>query len=226
MVAGRREDPVWLRPEQAPTGRPGELSRAQITAAAVAVADADGLDAVTMRRVAAALGTGAASLYRYVLSREDVLDLMTDAVAAGYELQPPTADWRRDLLDVARQQRALLRRHPWLAQLTLVRPALGPHGMDLLEHVVSCLAPVPASGSAKLEAFAVLTALVAAHVQNEVALPAAERRKQLVSFAHAVAAGRHPHLAALAAQAAPGAADPESAFDDLVLRVLGGLLGA
>ena len=56
---------IWMRPGHAEAGRPAERSRAQVTAAAITVADQDGLDAVTMRRVAAELGTGAASLYRY-----------------------------------------------------------------------------------------------------------------------------------------------------------------
>ena len=57
---------VWLRPEHAATGRPAKRSREEITVAAIAIADQGGLDAVSMRQVAAGLGTGAASLYRYV----------------------------------------------------------------------------------------------------------------------------------------------------------------
>lgn len=66
MAAPRSDAVIWLRPEHAALGRPAERSRGEITAAAVTIADADGLDAVSMRRVAAELGTGAASLYRYV----------------------------------------------------------------------------------------------------------------------------------------------------------------
>jgi tetracycline repressor-like protein len=77
---------------------PAQWSRAQITEVALRVAVADGLDAVSMRRVAAELGTGAASLYRYIETREDLLDLMTDTVGAEYELAPPTGDWLADLI--------------------------------------------------------------------------------------------------------------------------------
>src|SRR5437764_8785599 len=66
---------------------------AGIAAAAVAIADREGLDAVSMRRVAARLGTGAASLYRYLESREDLLDLMVDATGAEYVFTAPTGDW-------------------------------------------------------------------------------------------------------------------------------------
>jgi AcrR family transcriptional regulator len=92
---------IWLRPEQAEAGRPAERSRAQVTAAAATVADQDGLDAVTMRRVAAELGTGAASLYRYVATRDDLLDLMANSTGAEYVLAAPSGNWLADLLDMS-----------------------------------------------------------------------------------------------------------------------------
>ena len=79
---------IWMRPEHAATGRPAKRSREEITAAAIAIADQEGLDAVSMRRVAAGLGTGAASLYRYVETREDLLDLELPPQAGEfYEIQ-------------------------------------------------------------------------------------------------------------------------------------------
>ena len=65
MAPEESRDVIWMRPEHAATGRPAQRSRAEITAAAVAIAEREGLDAVSMRRVATELGTGAASLYRY-----------------------------------------------------------------------------------------------------------------------------------------------------------------
>lgn len=111
-MVGEREPVIWLRPEQAPVGRPAERSRAEITAAAVELADLEGLDAVSMRRLAAALGTGAASLYRYVATRDDLLDLMTDSTAGEYRLPAPSGDWQADLLEIAHQARRIMRRHP------------------------------------------------------------------------------------------------------------------
>src|SRR4029079_12687901 len=95
MAAGGSGAVIWMRPENAATGRPAGHSRDEITAAAVAIADREGLDAVSMRRVAARLGTGAASLYRYLESREDLLDLMVDATGAEYVFTAPTGDWLR-----------------------------------------------------------------------------------------------------------------------------------
>ena len=107
-----------MRPERSAVGRPAQWSRAEITEVALRVADAEGLDAVTMRRVAAELGTGAASLYRYVETREDLLDLMTDAVGAEYELAAPTGRLARRPHRLRGPGPRIFRRHRWLAGLT------------------------------------------------------------------------------------------------------------
>ncbi|GIE76629.1 TetR family transcriptional regulator [Actinoplanes philippinensis] len=213
--------PVWLRERRTGVGRPAERSRAEVTAAAIALADREGLAAVSMRRVAAELGTGAASLYRYVDSRDDLLDLMTDEVAAGYRLPEPGGPWLAGLLEVCRQGRELMRRHGWLPELVLTRPALGPHGADLLEHVLAVLAGHPAGAGRKLEAFGVMTTLTAALALHERGPGAGQR--QGAYLGHVVAAGRHPHLTAALAG---GPLAPAPDFEDTVARVLTGLLGS
>src|ERR1700731_4436843 len=109
MAPQEPRDVIWMRPEHAATGRPPQRSPAQIPAAAVTIADREGLDAVSMRRVAAELGTGAASLYRYVDTREDLLDLMTDAAGAEYQPAAPSGDWLADLLALGEQAPAIFR---------------------------------------------------------------------------------------------------------------------
>src|SRR5579863_3531153 len=160
---------IWMRPERAAVGRPAQRSRAGITAAAVGIADREGLDAVSMRRVAAELGTGAASLYRYVETREDLLDLMTDAVGGEYLLPEPSGDWLADLVAFGEQSRTIMLRHPWVAGLIVTRPVLGPNGIAMLEHVLAVLEPHPASLVTKLEAFATLNGICALFVQHELA---------------------------------------------------------
>ncbi|SEK60085.1 TetR/AcrR family transcriptional regulator [Streptacidiphilus jiangxiensis] len=222
------EQPViWLRPEQAGVGRPAERSRAEITAAAVDLADREGLDAVSMRRVAAALGTGAASLYRYVATRDDLLDLMTDSTAAEYDFTARSGDWLPDLLDVAAQARDIMRRHPWLPALVVTRPTLGPHGVDLLEHVLDVLADHPAPPSRKLEAFALLNAATAQFVQHELATTDASAQRQAAYLAHVAVAGHHPRIAALLTSAATTQTvdGNEDSFTTLLGRVLTGVLG-
>jgi AcrR family transcriptional regulator len=215
---------IWLRRESTGVGRPAGRSRGEITAAAVALADREGLDAVSMRRVAAELGTGAASLYRYVATRDDLLDLMTDSVGGEYDLRPPSGDWLADLVGIGRQGRAIMRRHPWLPALVITRTTIGPNGAALLEHVLTVLADHPAAPAAKLEAFAMLNAVVALLTQDELTGNRAERERAGRYLRHLAAAGDHPRIAEAMAGVAAAGAGPDL-FDRVLARIVGGLLG-
>ncbi|MFG3706409.1 TetR/AcrR family transcriptional regulator [Micromonospora sp. NPDC047670] len=223
-----------MRPESVPAGRPAERSRAEITAAAVALADREGLDAVTMRRVATALGTGPASLYRYVAARDELLELMVDATAGEYELSPPSGDWLADLVAFARQTRTVMHRHPWLVPLVSGRPNLGPRSLDLVEHVLAVLAGHPAAAGAKLQAFALVNGIAALFVQAELGGGGGPRdgrtlgqwqAAQAAYLRHVAAQGRHPHLARALAASPTEDLDPEVSFDRTVSRTMAGVLG-
>jgi len=216
---------IWLRPPRAAAGRPPQHTRAEITAAALAIADRDGLAAVSMRRVAADLGTGAASLYRYLDTREDLLDLMTDATGAEYTLPAPSGDWLADLIAVGQRARAIMRRHPWLPGLVITRPALGPNGIALLEHVLGVLASHPAPLAAKLEAFAMLSAITAVAVQHEQAGGSAVQQRNQAYLQHVLTAGDRPRLAQLLGAAAASPAADTDPYPGILARVLTGLLG-
>ncbi|MBO0820611.1 MAG: TetR/AcrR family transcriptional regulator C-terminal domain-containing protein [Nocardiopsaceae bacterium] len=223
------DDVIWMRPRPSATGRPPRHSRAEITAAGLAIADAEGLDAVSMRRVAAELGTGAASLYRYIGNREDLLDLMTDAVGAEYAYRAPGRDWLADLLDLGEQMREILRRHRWLPSLVLTRPVLGPNGLALLEHFLEVLARHPAGAPAKLEAFAIMNAATALFVRNEITGGEARQRRAAAYLGHALATGARPRLAELLGsppQSGPPEAAPSPAdrYRDILAKILTGLL--
>ncbi|GAA4611329.1 TetR/AcrR family transcriptional regulator C-terminal domain-containing protein [Actinoallomurus liliacearum] len=134
---------IWMRPERlersGPGRRPG-YSRDQITRTAVQIADAEGLEATTMRRIACELGTGAMSLYRYVPKRDDLFDLMIDMVIREIELPDrPSGDWRSDLSLVAHQTRATGLRHSWLVPLLSGRPTLGPQLLRVHEFALAAL---------------------------------------------------------------------------------------
>lgn len=225
MAPERSDNVIWMRPERAGTGRPAQRSRAEITAAAVGIADREGLDAVSMRRVAAELGTGAASLYRYLDTRDDLLDLMTDAAGTEYSLAAPTGDWLADLVEIGQQARTIMRRHPWLATLVATRPVLGPRGLTLLEHVLEVLDPHPTDIATKVEAFAMLNAVTAVFVQNELAGGSAAQQRNAAYLHHAVATGRYPRLTQLLAQPAATPAGPADRYADILGRLLAGLLG-
>ena len=122
-----------------PPRRDRGLSRAEIVSAAIAVADAEGPEAISMRRIAREVGAGAMSLYWYVASKEELLDLMLDAIEAEIEVPEPTGDWRADLGTFAHRTRAALRRHRWAVEFIGTRPPSGPNDVRNLERLLSLL---------------------------------------------------------------------------------------
>ncbi|TDC76156.1 TetR/AcrR family transcriptional regulator [Actinomadura sp. 7K507] len=131
---------IWSIPERQGRGPRPAYSRAQITGAAVRIADADGLEAASMRRIAAELETGAMSLYRYVPSRDHLIELMLDHVLAEMDVPArPSGDWRADLSLIAGNTRAMWLRHTWLAGLHRPRPTLGPNQLRLMEFAIGAL---------------------------------------------------------------------------------------
>jgi AcrR family transcriptional regulator len=103
------------------------LSRQEIVATAMAIADAEGLASVTMRRIAQELGAGAMSLYWHVASKEELQDLMLEAIEAEIDVPEPSGDWRADLRAFARNARAGMLRHPWFMGFKGFRPPSGPN---------------------------------------------------------------------------------------------------
>jgi AcrR family transcriptional regulator len=122
------------RPAKAP------LSEDAVVDAALAILRSDGVDAVTMRRVAAALDTGAASLYVYVSGREGLLQAMLDRVTATIELEPPDpARWRAQLHSLLKRMREALTAHPGIAAMTLEDPPTTEVVLLLTENLLGIL---------------------------------------------------------------------------------------
>jgi AcrR family transcriptional regulator len=130
---------LWgLQP--APTRGPKPtLSVEQIIATAVRIADAEGLAAMSIRRVADELGVGAMTLYRYVPGKAELLDVMLDTVYGQLPRRVVEGDWRAQLDEVARENRQLYLNHPWLLQVAVSRPPLGPNVMAKYEYELSAL---------------------------------------------------------------------------------------
>ncbi|MGR6922293.1 TetR/AcrR family transcriptional regulator C-terminal domain-containing protein [[Actinomadura] parvosata] len=122
---------VWLRRERPLRDR--QLSRAQIVGAAVPVLDTEGHRGLSMRRIATDLGVTAGSLYWYVRTKDDVLELALDRVLGEVNADPDEPDWRHGLAALARNTRAMLLRHRWALLELTVRPNLGPNAFTLAE---------------------------------------------------------------------------------------------
>ncbi|MEV7403750.1 TetR/AcrR family transcriptional regulator C-terminal domain-containing protein [Streptomyces sp. NPDC091267] len=219
---------LWLSPDRPRRGRRPAFSREAITAAAVALADTEGIDAVTMRRVAAEVGAGVMSLYSYAPDKETLLDLMIDHVTGELPASAPlTGDWRTDLKAVGHLQRDHMLRHPWLPAAVHSRRTLGPNSLAFLEHALAALRPIGLDGAARLEVFAQLTAFVAGHVSYEVAQAQAAQSPDRAAaegrYLAAVAAdGHHPELAeALSAAGRP--VTPDATFTRFLNRLVDGL---
>lgn len=116
------------------------LSVDTVIGAATELADADGLEAVTMRRVAQALGVATMTLYTYVPGKAELLDLMLDAAYARMS-RTDTAGrpWRQRLTEIAEENRRLFEAHPWAATVSTARPPLGPGQLAKYEHELSAL---------------------------------------------------------------------------------------
>ncbi len=115
------------------------LSRDRIVEAAVAVVDEDGIDALTMRAVSRRLGAGTMSLYRHVADREELLDLVLEAMAGEMPASPLTGRWRDDLTTIARDIRAGLLKRPQLTVLLTSRAGRGGAELPLLDRTLGVL---------------------------------------------------------------------------------------
>ncbi|MBA4608256.1 TetR/AcrR family transcriptional regulator [Aeromicrobium sp. Marseille-Q0843] len=224
--------PAQPRPSRqstgAPRGRAPSRSSREIAEAAISLADRDGLPAVTMRAVAGSIGTGAASLYRYVSTRHELIELMVEEVNGEFELQRSTTrSWLDHMLDLARQAQAIYRRHPWMLEALDSTPALGDNGLAFLDHALAVLAGTGADGRTRLEAVGVFNALVRMLCKQEHdqrrAAPADPGGTALTTQLTAITStGSYPHLAAALADTGPGPTDDQ--FERILRRVITGLL--
>ncbi|MEO8371021.1 MAG: TetR/AcrR family transcriptional regulator [Candidatus Solibacter sp.] len=194
----------------------------------------EGLDAVSIRRIANELGSGAMSLYRHVSSKDQILDLLLDA-AYGEIAVPPavSGDWRNDLRNMARQTRRILKRHWWLGPLLTSRPPFGSHYLRWFEFL---LAAAGCAGAAldmqsKVRMVGTLFAFVNGAVGYELGEESTNRKHNLTPerkreiaapiLAPLLATGRYPNLAQFAAQGTGEMSDED--FDFRLECVLAGL---
>jgi AcrR family transcriptional regulator len=236
-MAGESRDEfevIWMRPERAGKGPAPSHSRAEITATAIALADAEGIDAVSMRNVAAKLGAGTGTLYRYVARKDDLIDLMVDAVEGEDGGPAPlSGDWRQDLRAFARRARSIMHRHPWVAVLTAGRPTLGPNELRLSEHTLEAIAGLGLTIDDMLVNLQTLQAFVRGYTLGELAEQEAIRRSGLARDQWMTAyspylqtildGGRHPLVAQVDAEGPHAEDQDERGFELGLSRILDGL---
>ena len=154
---------LWRLPGTGRRGPKPSRSVDEVVLAAIGLADAEGLPALSMRRVAEALGLSPMSLYTYVPSKAELVDLMLDRVSA--EIEEPDASfhgWRARIEHLARQRWALAQRHPWIMQVGTHRPPLGP---NVLAKIEAALQAVDGLGLDELE-MDLLTSLIVDYVRG------------------------------------------------------------
>src|SRR2546430_7095161 len=132
------EVPIWARPDKA---RRPTLTRQAVVDAAIRMADAEGLAAVSIRRVATELGARTMSLYSHVDSKDDLLDLMREQIAGSTVIDGPLPPgWRAATLMIARRERETVLRHPWMIDLIGHAGHVGPNAPRHVEQALAALA--------------------------------------------------------------------------------------
>ena len=194
------------RPPRRGAGQRAGLSRETVLAAARRIADDEGVDRLTMRRLAGELGVMPNALYSYVPDKEALLDALLDDLLAGIDSgDPAEGDWRDGLVRVMDSSRRLLLAHPRLAPVFLARPGLGPNAARLGEITFELLRRGGLEGERAVEAFRILliyslgfAAFQAPRLQSD----SVERTRQVEATFAGLPEDRFPEMRRLAAAVA------------------------
>lgn len=228
--------PIWERPERQPRPVPVPLSREVVVQAAIALADAEGLSSVTLRKVAGALGAGPMRLYGYIATKEELFALMVDAIYAEMlEGEDATGAWRARIARLAGHLRSAALRHPWFAALLGGRPQQGPNALAFTEAMLSAVAEAP--GIDDIDTVFLATKVIGAYVVGAVCDEAADAAATRESgqtkaqwqdanwpyIQRVIATGRFPMLSKVAHQMTHPA--PGTLFGRGLDRVLDGIAG-
>lgn len=222
---------IWMTSTEPTRGPVPAYSRDQIADAAIAIADARGLSAVTMRTVAAELGTGAMSLYRYVVNKDGLFVLMGDRILGREEWPELTGDWRKDLRDFARGQRKTLLTHPWLLRVWSGQLVVGPNMLRGFERTISIMDGLGLDIDQMVEIPMLLGTWVHGYVQDELDMKAsfgntsgAEVQKVMDSYIDSVvSSGEYPYFSRFLHRARKSHVDDEERFERALDRILAGI---
>lgn len=227
---------LWRTRQPPSRGPKPSLSLDAIVEAAIEIADSDGLGAVTMRRVAERFGVTTMSLYRYVPSKDDLVELMIDAVAAPAPdpLQLPE-HWRDALLVWARQNVALFRQHPWVLSHAFGTPPMGPNRLRWMEAALQTMEGTGLTEDDKMGVLVILSGYVLSAAQQELVRAHAASRSRVDPeeweraygrlLGRVVNDGRHPALARVVAAGVFDSSDevPDADFEYGLAFILDGV---
>jgi AcrR family transcriptional regulator len=195
-------------------GRPPKFSRTQLQAAALALVDEHGLGGLSMRSLAAALGTGPMTIYNHVADRTDLDVLVVEAIV-GQARWPARrrADWRADVRAIATAMWRAVRAHPHAIPLILTRRTRSPAALGVAEALLEALARSGRSRRSLLIAFRTVSAFVTGFAQGELAGPlaieAGEQANAVIRRVRALPRQRYPRLVEIATSAATSRAEQE-----------------
>lgn len=206
-------------------GRREPLSRARILDAAVALADADGLGRLSMRRLAQSLGVEAMSLYNHVRNKDDLLDGLVERVAEEFVAPESGNDWREEMRRRVRGGRDVLLRHPWATELIVSRVNVGPAMLRYVDATIGCLVRAGFSYPLADHAWNALDAYLYGFVQIELNFPfdPDEYADAAGEYLPRIPAERYPHLAAMSEEVMSGRHDGLHGIDFGLELLLAGL---
>jgi AcrR family transcriptional regulator len=203
MSRAKKHDLIWLRPE--PNDRRPRFNREQITAAVLKIADAEGFEALTMKRIAAELDCATMTLYYYVRTKADLVALMHDAILAEILLSQLPSEWREAVSAIARRTRDVLLAHPW-SVASLNDAQFGPNAMRHMEQSLAALDALDLDPQEKLAFWGIVDDYVFGNALHTIELlnrvTAAESNPALLADAmtfgrQQLATGQFPRLAVL-----------------------------
>lgn len=222
---------LWPSPNAARRGPKPKLTRAGIVDAAIAIADAEGLAAVSMQRVADDIGATKMALYRHVPGKAELTALMLDARLGVPPAERPAGlagrdAWRARLTTWTLEVHACFRRAPWMLELAVGARILGPNELTWYERGLEPLADSLLSGEERFDVLALLAGHARGIAQQEATASAPERETDdLMAEIVAEHADRYPHVAAVltGSGADPGASDRDAALAFGIDRILDGI---
>jgi AcrR family transcriptional regulator len=200
-----------------PTPEPARtpLNRTRVLEAAVAMADAAGLDGFSMRGLAQALGVVPMALYKHVANKDELLDGMVDVVFGEIEVPAAGGDWRAAMRARGASARTALKRHPWAVGLMEIRRP-GPENLRVHDAVMGCLRGAGFDFATAIHAFSVQDAYIYGFALQDKTLnletPESAGRAARRRAADADGFGEYPHLAEIAAKLPETGYDPDTEF--------------